>query len=172
MLDQDTFMDKVDEYAQVLYRTARSMLCHEEDCNDALQEAITKAWASRDSLRNEAYFRTWMMRILINECHNIQKHRKRVLPSDAIEDTLQTSSSICFHWKTRWRKQKLSGSRMAGWSYGMKTDKSWNWPQWNMLVPMDCFAKTKQANGWLNGIGRWQARSLSPARSISPPGQT
>lgn len=93
MLDQDTFMDKVDEYAQVLYRTARSMLFQAEDCNDALQEAITKAWASRDSLRNEAYFRTWMMRIVMNECHNIQKQRKRVIPSDKVASESQPVQS-------------------------------------------------------------------------------
>ncbi|MEA5016681.1 MAG: RNA polymerase sigma factor [Candidatus Limiplasma sp.] len=91
MLDQDTFVQKVDEYAQVLYRTARSMLCRQEDCEDALQEAVAKAWASRGSLRNEAYFRTWMMRIVINECHNIQRHRKRVLPSGDIEGALEAA---------------------------------------------------------------------------------
>lgn len=91
MLEQDTFVDKINEYSQPLYRTARSMLRHEEDCEDALQEAIAKAWASRANLRNEAYFRTWMMRIVINECHNIQKHRKRAIVSSSLESYAQSA---------------------------------------------------------------------------------
>lgn len=84
MLNQEAFVKGVDEYAGVLYRAARSMLQNEEDCRDALQEAVAKAWASRRSLRNDAYFRTWLMRIVINECRNVQRHQMRVIPSEAV----------------------------------------------------------------------------------------
>ena len=50
-----------------LYRVARTMLPREADCEDAVQEALLRAWDRLDTLRNEAYFETWLIRILINQ---------------------------------------------------------------------------------------------------------
>ncbi len=79
-MDQERFVAQVDACAQTLYRTARSLLASPADCQDALQEALTKAWASRQRLREERYFRTWLTRIVINECRNIGRQRMRVVP--------------------------------------------------------------------------------------------
>ena len=84
-MDHDTIVGHVERYGQTLYRTARSLLASEEDCMDALQEAVTKAWASRSRLREERYFRSWLTRIVINECRNIQRRQARVVPTEAME---------------------------------------------------------------------------------------
>lgn len=77
MIDKQTFVALVDEKSQTLFRVARSILRSEEDCNDALQEGILKAWAARHKLKNEGYFATWITRIVINECHNIQRKQAK-----------------------------------------------------------------------------------------------
>lgn len=77
MMDKQTFTALIDEKSQTLYRVARSILRSEEDCNDALQESVMKAWASRHKLREERYFSTWMTRIVIHECHNIQRKQAK-----------------------------------------------------------------------------------------------
>ena len=51
MIGKQTFVALVDEKSQTLFRIARSILRNEEDCNDALQEGILKAWASRHNVR-------------------------------------------------------------------------------------------------------------------------
>jgi len=73
LIDKQTFVALIDEKSQALYRVARAILRNEEDCNDALQESVMKAWASRHKLRDDRYFATWMTRIVINECHTIQR---------------------------------------------------------------------------------------------------
>lgn len=74
---------------QTLYRVARAMLRQEADQKDAVQETVAKAWAKLGSLRDERYFATWLTRILINECTNITRRRKRiVLMRDWQEDAL------------------------------------------------------------------------------------
>ncbi len=39
-----------------------------------------KAWEKRFTLREPRFFSTWLTRILINECHNIQRKRRPSLP--------------------------------------------------------------------------------------------
>ncbi len=60
-----------------MYRVAWSILRSEMDCGDAMQECVLKAWTSRHKLRDEALFPTWIIRILINECRNIQRKQKK-----------------------------------------------------------------------------------------------
>ena len=49
-----------------LFRMAYLSLRSYADCQDAVQEALLKAWAKRDSLKHEEYFDTWLIRILLN----------------------------------------------------------------------------------------------------------
>ncbi len=42
-----------------------------------MQEALLKAWRHCDRLKDDAYFDTWLTRIFINECTNIQRRQGR-----------------------------------------------------------------------------------------------
>ncbi len=44
------------------------MLKNEQDCEDAIQTAILKAFEKLSTLKEECYFKTWLVRILINVC--------------------------------------------------------------------------------------------------------
>jgi len=79
MVDEQTFVEEVQAMERTLYRVARGYLPGWEQCADAVQEALTKAWAKRGTAKPEC-FRAWITRIVINECHNLSRHRKRVLP--------------------------------------------------------------------------------------------
>lgn len=78
-MDKDLFVQQVDQHSGMMYRLALTLLRNDEDCKDALQEAALKAWAKRRSLKEPAYFATWMTRIVINECYNILRKRKRLV---------------------------------------------------------------------------------------------
>lgn len=62
---------------QKLFRVAYSILRNEADCADAIQEALIHAWRRIGTLREERYFDTWLVRILMNECYTIMRRSKK-----------------------------------------------------------------------------------------------
>lgn len=85
MVDEQTFLREVSEMERMLYRVSRSMLPSQHDCSDAVQEALAKAWAKREKAQPE-WFRPWLMRILINQCHDQQRRKKRVVLLSEMEE--------------------------------------------------------------------------------------
>ena len=79
-MDKQTFSDEVRRMERSLYRVAMSYTGNAPDAADAVQEALLRAWNRRGTLRDEQYFGTWLMRILINESKTLLRRRRRVLP--------------------------------------------------------------------------------------------
>lgn len=79
-MDKEEFTRAVLEYESTLYRVAKSMLGSEADCADAAQNALLRAWEKQHTLRDTAYFKTWLTRILINECRAMLRQRARFAP--------------------------------------------------------------------------------------------
>ena len=71
------FSERVEGMERRLYRISRTILSSDADCQDALQEALIKAWMRRGSLRSEDAFDAWLIRILINECRILARRAKR-----------------------------------------------------------------------------------------------
>ena len=88
-MDKDRFARRVTDLQGSLYRVAASYLQGESDRLDAVSDAIARAWEKRHTLREEAYFRTWITRILIRECVNIQRRQKRSIPVAQTPETAQ-----------------------------------------------------------------------------------
>ena len=65
-----------------LYSTAKAILCSDQDCADAIQETIAKAFSKIGTLRNDRYAKTWLTRILINECYAILRKSDRFVHLD------------------------------------------------------------------------------------------
>jgi len=61
-----------------LYRIAHAILWCDADCADAIQEAIFRGWMKKNGLREEKYFETWLIRILINECRSLLRRQKTI----------------------------------------------------------------------------------------------
>ena len=62
-----------------MYSTAKSILYSDQDCADAIQETILTCWEKIDTLQKNRYFKTWMVRILINKCKDILRSVRRVV---------------------------------------------------------------------------------------------
>jgi len=77
---RNEFSERIVGMMQTLYRVSYSQLSQSCDRDDAVQECLCKAWQKRLQLRDERFMQTWVIRILINECRNIQKKRGRELP--------------------------------------------------------------------------------------------
>lgn len=81
-MEKEAFGKLVLENQQQLYRIAKSILRRDEDCADAAQEAIVKAFEKLHTLREDAYAKTWLIRILIHECCRLRKSREKELALD------------------------------------------------------------------------------------------
>ncbi len=75
-MDRETFGRMVIRNEQQIYRIAKSILKNDEDCADAAQEAVAKALAALPSLKNDAYAKTWFIRILIRTAYDILRKQK------------------------------------------------------------------------------------------------
>lgn len=63
----------------MMYHVAKTLLYNDADCADAIQETIVKAFSNLHTLRQDSYAKTWVTRILINECYAIMRREKRVV---------------------------------------------------------------------------------------------
>ena len=90
-MNKAEFVQRVRSCERRLYRVARTMLARDADCEDAVQEALLKAWAKLHTLRESAYFETWLIRILINECRNL--YRKRPVMEVELPDRLPQAAN-------------------------------------------------------------------------------
>lgn len=93
-MDKQEFARRVTQMQGSLYRVAASYLRGESDRLDAVAEAIARAWEKRGTLRDEALFSTWMTRILIRVCVDIQRRQKRMTPVDTLPET-PTGEDCC-----------------------------------------------------------------------------
>ena len=88
-MKQETFAARVQAVRAKLYRTAYLYLGSEADALEAVDEAVYQALRALKQLRQEAFFETWLTRILLNECHKELRRRKRFSPAgeEALPDT-------------------------------------------------------------------------------------
>lgn len=89
--DHQSFLLLMKHMEARLYRIASSIVKNKDDIIDAMQETIIKAYESLTTLREAAFFETWMIRILINECNGILLKRKRVIPFAEIRSSSTSS---------------------------------------------------------------------------------
>ncbi len=72
------------------YRLAGLVLGDGSEAEDAVQDALLRAWNSAGSLRDASGFEAWFDRILVNGCRDRLRRRKilRFIPIDATHDTV------------------------------------------------------------------------------------
>lgn len=80
--DDEVFARTSDAYVARAVGLAWYLMGNRSDAEDATQEAMTRAWAARRSLRESASFDAWFDRILVNCCRERQRrqHRIREIP--------------------------------------------------------------------------------------------
>jgi RNA polymerase sigma-70 factor (ECF subfamily) len=85
-MTDDEFAQQVTAMTQTLYRICYAQLSQPCDREDAVQETLRKCWQKRGQLRDARYLQTWVIRVLINECHNIQRRQARLRPTDEVPE--------------------------------------------------------------------------------------
>lgn len=90
----EAFERTVTGMVQTLYRVSCSQLSIEADREDAVQETLRRAWEKRASLKNDDYLHTWVVRILLNVCHDIQRRKRRMIPTADFPETAAPEADV------------------------------------------------------------------------------
>lgn len=87
--DKDAFSRLIIDSQNALYRVSKGILMHDDDCADAIQETIIKSYYSIHKLKKKQNFKTWLTRILINQCYDLLKKRNKIIPIEPMDPQLQ-----------------------------------------------------------------------------------
>lgn len=106
-MTKDEFTRLVLECEETLYKVSMSMLKNEKDCEDAVQTAILTAYEKLNTLKNEEFFKTWIVRILINACNKQLNSRKKIVDIKDYQNISETSNFSPEELEVRLAVEKL-----------------------------------------------------------------
>jgi len=75
--DQEAYAALVREHERIAYRAAVAITGSRADAQEAVQNAYVKAYRSLRRFRRGAPFRPWLLRIVVNEAHNVRRVERR-----------------------------------------------------------------------------------------------
>lgn len=103
--DADAFLELMEQNSLAMYKVARGIVNNDEDAADAIQDTILTCFEKMHTLKKPEYFKTWMIRILINECNKILRHYKNLNMGEIIQDVPNQDLSIAeFEFKEMLQK--------------------------------------------------------------------
>lgn len=76
--DNEAFNELIENNKLKMYKTAKAILNNEDDICDAIQETLISAYKNLNKLKENKFFSTWIIRILINKCYDIIAKNKKV----------------------------------------------------------------------------------------------
>lgn len=90
-MDETDFIRLTLENKLGMYRLAFSILRNEADAEDAVSETVLKAYEKLDNLRNTNKFKSWIMKILVNQAKTMLRGKNRI---DLMADMEQLEMSF------------------------------------------------------------------------------
>ena len=83
--DTDAFLELMDVNSLAMYKVAKGILGNDDDVADAVQNTILTCFEKLNTLKKPRYFKTWMIRILINECYSLLRRQKKYVTMETTE---------------------------------------------------------------------------------------
>lgn len=84
--DAEAFITLMEENKQSMYKVAGGFLRDQEDIADAMAETVLNCFEKITTLQHDGYFKTWMIRILINNCKDILQKQRRSIPTENVPE--------------------------------------------------------------------------------------
>lgn len=84
--DGKAFGRLIHTYKVTLHRVAKSILKNEHDTEDAVSETILKAYKNIKLLKSNENFKSWILKILVNQCNDIIRKKKREVTLENRQD--------------------------------------------------------------------------------------
>lgn len=92
--DSEAFTLLIQNIQNDLYRIAKTRLNNESDIGDAIQDTMINAFKHIKNLKDNSIFKSWIIKILINECNKFyKKKRNNKNITDKIENELIYNNS-------------------------------------------------------------------------------
>lgn len=92
--DKEAFGRLIEENKVSMYRIALSMLGNKQDIEDVIHNAIIKAYEGVIYLKKNEYFKTWLIRILINECKSVLRSNKKVVHIEEVGEDISITEDF------------------------------------------------------------------------------
>lgn len=89
--DKEAFSRIIKNTTDSLYKVAHGFFSDYNEIADVISNTILKAYENIKSLKDEKYFKTWIIKILINECNYIIRKNKKIV---YLEDISQDIPSL------------------------------------------------------------------------------
>lgn len=89
--NKEAFVELINENRLNLYKVAKGILREEKDIEDAIGNTVMKSFEKIGTLKNPEYFKTWLIRILINECNLIIRKNKKTICLEHREESYEDS---------------------------------------------------------------------------------
>jgi RNA polymerase sigma factor, sigma-70 family len=97
----ESFTELIQAQTQSMYKASRAILRNDEDIADAISETILTCWEKIGQLKQDKYFKTWLMRILINKCNDIFRERENLFFTDEMPEISITDNNLI---NVEWRE--------------------------------------------------------------------
>jgi RNA polymerase sigma-70 factor (TIGR02954 family) len=94
--DDEAFLSLIHSYQAALYRIAISYLKNEGDALEAVQEVTYRAYRSVKTVKQHAYFKTWLIRIMMNYCQDLLKKSKREVFDEGVINVRGVSEDFTY----------------------------------------------------------------------------
>ncbi|WP_442598886.1 sigma-70 family RNA polymerase sigma factor [Neobacillus sp. D3-1R] len=91
--NDEAFLELIHIYKIDLYKAALSFFRNEGDALEAIQEVTYRAYKNIHTVRETSYFKTWLIRIMINYCNDQLKRNKRVIVDNEMIQTQGTAEN-------------------------------------------------------------------------------
>ena len=88
--DREAFTELMRSNGESMYKVAKAILKNDEDVADAMQETALTCWEKIETLKRDDYFKTWLIRILINKCNAIYRQKKKLISNENLPETVVT----------------------------------------------------------------------------------
>ncbi len=91
-MNKESLETRLLAYADLLYRVSCGILRNPQDREDAVQSAMETAWKKAGSLRDESRLKSWLVRVMINECYGILRKKQREVPAETLPEAAESPS--------------------------------------------------------------------------------
>lgn len=95
-----SFVKLMEMNKQDMYKVAKAYLKSNEDIADAISETILVCYEKIETLKEAKYFKTWLIKILINKCNDILRQNKRTCYIEEFQEAgsdMENESNIEFN---------------------------------------------------------------------------
>jgi RNA polymerase sigma-70 factor (ECF subfamily) len=113
--DREAFRDLFDAHKDRVWTVALRFTGDESSARDVTQQVFLKLFTSIAGFRHESNFKTWLYRLVANECMDEFRKRRRLVPFDFLRPAFSDErDEDCGEVEMKdWRQEPLQEERLA-----------------------------------------------------------